>query len=76
MVNMKKWITSIVHRSFMQTDKDCFDNKQWFNGQATTDPSIATIILKTCNMFKQEDNKEMEKHRRQSDNNSHESLMV
>jgi hypothetical protein len=37
---------------------------------------MAAMILKTCNMFKQEDNKEMEKQRRQSDNNSHESLMA
>jgi hypothetical protein len=37
---------------------------------------MEAMILKTCNIFKQEDNKEMEKHRRQSDNNSHESLMV
>jgi hypothetical protein len=34
------------------------------------------MILKTCNMFEQEDKKEMEKDIRQSDNNSHESLMV
>jgi hypothetical protein len=37
---------------------------------------MAAMILKTYNMFKQEDNKEMEKHKRQSDNNSHESLMA
>jgi hypothetical protein len=36
---------------------------------------MATMILKTYNIFKQ-DNKEMEKHRRQSDNSSHESLMA
>ena len=37
---------------------------------------MATMILKTCNMFKQEDNKEVWKQRRQSDNSSHESLMA
>jgi hypothetical protein len=37
---------------------------------------MAAMILKTCNMFKQEDNKEVGKQRRQSDNNSHESLMA
>jgi len=37
---------------------------------------MAVMILETCNIFKQQDNKEMEKHKRQSDNNSHESLMV
>jgi hypothetical protein len=37
---------------------------------------MATMILRTCNIFKQEDNKEMEKQRRQFDNSSHESLMV
>jgi hypothetical protein len=36
---------------------------------------MVAMILKTCNMFKQEDNKEMEKHKIQSNNNSHESLM-
>jgi hypothetical protein len=40
-------------------------------------PSIMeAMILKTCNMFKQEDKKEMEKHIRQYDNNSYESLMA
>jgi hypothetical protein len=28
MVNMSKGRTSIVHKSFLETDKDCFDNKQ------------------------------------------------
>jgi hypothetical protein len=37
---------------------------------------MATMILKTCNMFKQEDNKEMGKQIGQSDNSSHESLMA
>jgi hypothetical protein len=37
---------------------------------------MEAMILKTCNMFKQEDKKEMEKHISQSDNNSHESLMA
>jgi hypothetical protein len=36
---------------------------------------MTAMIPKTCNIFKQEDNKEMEKDRRQSDNISHESLM-
>ena len=36
---------------------------------------MAAMILKTYNIFKQEDNKEMGKQRRPSDNNSHESLM-
>jgi hypothetical protein len=34
------------------------------------------MILKTYNMFRQEDNKEMEKHKRKSNNNSHEYLMA
>jgi hypothetical protein len=34
------------------------------------------MILKTCNIFKQEDKKEVGKQIRQSDNNSHESLMA
>jgi hypothetical protein len=37
---------------------------------------MAVMILKTCNIFKQEENKAMGKQRRQSDNNSHESLMA
>jgi hypothetical protein len=37
---------------------------------------MAAMILKTYNMFKKEDNKEMEKQRRQFDNISHESLMA
>jgi hypothetical protein len=37
---------------------------------------MAVMILKNCNIFKQEDIKEMEKHIRQSDNNSHKSLMA
>jgi hypothetical protein len=36
---------------------------------------MEAMILKNCNIFKKEDNKEMEQHRRQSDNNSHESLV-
>jgi len=80
---MTKGRTSIVQKSFMQTDKDCFDNKQWFNRQATTNPLLfmnpsimEAMILKTCNMFKKEDKKEMEKHIRQYDNKSYESLMA
>ena len=37
---------------------------------------MAAMILKTCNMFKQEDNKEVGKQKRKYDNNSHESLMA
>ena len=37
---------------------------------------MAVMILETCNIFKQQDNKEMEKQKIQSDNNSHEYLMV
>jgi hypothetical protein len=37
---------------------------------------MAVMILKNCNIFKKEDNKEMEKHIRQFDNNSRESLMA
>jgi hypothetical protein len=37
---------------------------------------MAVMILKTCNIFKQEDKKEMEKQRIQYDNISHESLML
>jgi hypothetical protein len=37
---------------------------------------MAAMILKTYNMFKKEDNKEVGKQRRQSDNISHESLMA
>ena len=36
---------------------------------------MAPMILKTCNIFKQEDNKEMEKNIGQFDNNSHEFLI-
>jgi len=37
---------------------------------------METMILKTYNMFKQEDKKEVGKKIRQSDNISHESLMA
>jgi hypothetical protein len=36
---------------------------------------MAAMILKTYNMFKKKDKKEVGKQRRQYDNNSHESLM-
>ena len=38
--------------------------------------SMKYMILKTCNIFKKEYKKEMEKHKRQTDNISHESLMA
>jgi hypothetical protein len=37
---------------------------------------MAVMILKTYNIFKKEDNKEVGKQRIQSNNNSHESLMA
>ena len=37
---------------------------------------MVVMILKTSNMFKQEDNKEVGKQIRQPDNSSHESLMA
>ena len=37
---------------------------------------MAAMILKTYNMFKQEDKKEAGKQRIKYDNNSHESLMA
>jgi hypothetical protein len=39
-MNMNKGRTSIVHRSFLQTNKDFLKNKQIFNGKATTNPLL------------------------------------
>jgi hypothetical protein len=37
---------------------------------------MEAMILKTCNLFNQEDTKEMENHRKKSDKISHEYLIA